>query len=336
MPNKSTNVRPNNIATHALRMGFTLLRPWPGLAARWAEGLFFSPPRGGRRGAGIGEAAERRDVALDGSGAVATWTVGRGPVVYLLHGWGGSAAQLRGLVPPLLAEGFTVVAMDAPGHGASAGTRSSIPEFARALSAVVARYGPAHAVVTHSLGGAALAVAMGGGLAVGRAVLVGPPADPVAWTRMFADRLAVGASALARMQQRTEDRLRIRWSDLHVPTLAARFAVPALVVHDRGDREVPWREGAAVAAAWPGATLLTTTGLGHRRILQDPAVTRTIAAFVAGCRAGESARCASCGRPTERPGKACRACEFERYLFERDERAAAPWAGAPARLSPCP
>ena len=34
-----------------------------------------------------------------------------------------------------------------------------------------------------------------------------------------------------------------------------------LVIHDRGDCRVPWREGKAIAEAWPGASLITTHGL---------------------------------------------------------------------------
>ena len=55
----------------------------------------------------------------------------------------------------------------------------------------------------------------------------------------------------------------------------------ALVVHDREDTEVRWAEGASIAAAWPGAELLTTRGLGHRRILRDPAVVARVIAFLA-------------------------------------------------------
>jgi len=53
-----------------------------------------------------------------------------------------------------------------------------------------------------------------------------------------------------------------------------------LIVHDRGDREIPWRDGAALATAWPGAELKLTDGLGHRRILSDPDVIAAALAFV--------------------------------------------------------
>ena len=44
---------------------------------------------------------------------------------------------------------------------------------------------------------------------------------------------------------------------------------PTLVVHDRRDKETPYQVGADLAAAWPNATLVSTDGLGHQRILTD-------------------------------------------------------------------
>ncbi|WP_127819891.1 alpha/beta fold hydrolase [Microbacterium sp. CPCC 204701] len=52
---------------------------------------------------------------------------------------------------------------------------------------------------------------------------------------------------------------------------------PLLVAHDERDGMVPFGEAARIADANPGATLLTTKGLGHSRILStdvflDPAI----------------------------------------------------------------
>jgi len=56
--------------------------------------------------------------------------------------------------------------------------------------------------------------------------------------------------------------------------------VPLLVIHDRDDPTVPWADGAAIATAWPGAELVTTTGLGHRDLLRDASVVARAVAFV--------------------------------------------------------
>jgi hypothetical protein len=53
-------------------------------------------------------------------------------------------------------------------------------------------------------------------------------------------------------------------------------AIPqTLVVHDRADKETPYRVGAQLATAWPRVRLITTEGLGHQRILADPVVVHT-------------------------------------------------------------
>ena len=58
------------------------------------------------------------------------------------------------------------------------------------------------------------------------------------------------------------------------------LSMPALVIHDDSDTDIPWEDGRAVADAWPGAEFMLTHGLGHRRILRDPAVVAAITEFI--------------------------------------------------------
>jgi hypothetical protein len=43
-----------------------------------------------------------------------------------------------------------------------------------------------------------------------------------------------------------------------------------------------WSGGRDIANAWPDARLLTTSRLGHRRILRDPGVVAEVVGFLAG------------------------------------------------------
>jgi len=67
---------------------------------------------------------------------------------------------------------------------------------------------------------------------------------------------------------------------MDVPGFAPAMRVPLLVIHDREDREVRWNDGAAIAEAWPGAELMTTSGLGHHRIVSDSGVIRRVVSFL--------------------------------------------------------
>src|SRR3712207_4760890 len=107
-------------------------------------------------------------------------------------------------------------------------------------------------------------------------------ANPAAFAHSFATALGARPDVMARMRANSERRLRFSWSDLDVCAIAARMTAPALLVHDRSDDVVPFAEGAAIAATWPGARLLSTEGLSHRRILSDPAVVAEVVRFIAG------------------------------------------------------
>jgi pimeloyl-ACP methyl ester carboxylesterase len=205
--------------------------------------------------------------------------------VVLVHGWGRRAARLGPIAAALVARGFRAVTYDGPGHGASTGRIASLPEFARALAAVGATTGPLHGLVGHSLGGAAVAMALRDGLAASRVVLLAPPADVRIFSDIFAETLAVPRPVQETMHRNLEARLRMTWDDLVIPRLVRRLSPAALVIHDRDDVDVPFAHGERIVEAWRGSRLVETVGLGHRAILRDPAVVRRTVEFVAGDRA---------------------------------------------------
>ena len=224
--------------------------------------------------------ARRFNVTV-GKRRVAAWTWGeRGPGVLLMHGWGSRGARFVDLGGALLTNGHRVVTFDAPGHGASRGRLSSGPEFARAAIAVAAAVGPVSAVVGHSLGGFAAALAMDRGLAARRAVLISPSANVNSYSAQFAALLGVAAPVMSSMRERLARRLDFAWDEMDVPAFAPAMRVPLLVIHDREDRDVRWNDGAAIAQAWPGAELVTTSGLGHHRIVSDSGVIRQVVSFL--------------------------------------------------------
>ena len=66
-----------------------------------------------------------------------------------------------------------------------------------------------------------------------------------------------------------EGRIGITFEEQQAHLNAPAIGRPALIVHDLEDRDVPWEEGERYARYWPDSRLLTTRGLGHRRVLDD-------------------------------------------------------------------
>jgi pimeloyl-ACP methyl ester carboxylesterase len=268
-----------------VRAGFsTLGTVAPPLASAWAEQLFLTPSRHPVPAAEADalDRAHAGTLAIDGR-RIATWTWGRGPTILLVHGWAGRGGQLHRFVPGLLERGFSVVAFDGPGHGRSEGRTSSLVEHGRTLRAVAdALPSPVHGAITHSMGGAAATFALSEGLRLDRAVFIAPPFAAGAWAKTFSRALGLSAGVEEGMRRRIEDRLRVPFAELDMSRLAPRMATPLLVIHDEADKEVAFADGVAITERWPGARLHATSGLGHKRILDDAAVVAEAVAFVTG------------------------------------------------------
>lgn len=254
----------------------------PDIASRVAADLFMKPRRYAqppRERESLADATPF-EVKLGATLAVQAWRWGSGPAVLLVHGWEGRGAQLAPFVGPLVAAGHSVVTFDAPAHGVSAGKRASLPHFAWSVRCM-AEAVDAQAIVAHSFGCAATTLALREGLTARRLVFVAPPLNPADFVARFGDILGLDDSVLDRMKLRIEQRFFRKWSDYSLAAIAPAMTSPLLVVHDRDDDDTYWSNGAALAEAWPGAKMITTSGLGHRRILREPSVIEAVTMFVA-------------------------------------------------------
>jgi pimeloyl-ACP methyl ester carboxylesterase len=279
----STIVRSRKSAWAVVRAYFAIAsRLLPELARRQAERLFTLPPRYAGRGTHPVDA--RRESVVAGKHSLAVWQAGAtaAPAVLLVHGWGGRGVQMGSFVAPLLARGYRVVWFDQPGHGESGRGPVALPDFVRALQALVATHGPFEAAIGHSLGAAALGVAMRRGMQLGRVVFVSPPASIAEHTRKFARLLGITPAIREAMRQRLELRYGVPFAEIDRIDELAQLSLPTLLVHDGGDTEVPFEHALRLFGRMPGAQLIKTHGLGHHRPLRNPAVVRAVVDFVSG------------------------------------------------------
>jgi pimeloyl-ACP methyl ester carboxylesterase len=263
-----------------------LQRVSPTLGTRLALGIFFTPmpTKWLARSRAVPLPWVERQLPFEG-GHVSVWQrsdiePGR-PKVLLTHGWAGDAQQLRPLADTLAVAGFEPVLLDLPAHGRSSGWRSNLLQWVRAIFAVTARFGPWDGVVAHSLGAMAMSHALARGLPVRRAALIAMAPAPWQFLRWFAQAMGTSESLAARMRGHFEQREGASLGHFEPGWLAERVAQPTLIVHDRGDVTAPLGGSEALLAGLGAGRLHVTEGLGHRRLLSDPAVMQQVLAHLA-------------------------------------------------------
>lgn len=223
-------------------------------------------------------ADERLDL---GDGLVAwRWGAGGAPVVLLVHGFEGNRAQFGAVLDALLARGFAAVALDVPAHGESAGNELTAVKFIAAIERTLRQLGPMHAVIGHSMGGAMslFSVARNGGAK--KVALVAAPSGLKRELQRFAQVVGLSSRGAAAFIDSVEGHVGRPADDFDVRHIAAEVDLPVLLIHDQNDRQVPVREAARAAHMLPTAKLIVTQGLGHNRLLADPAVVAALVDFV--------------------------------------------------------
>ena len=217
---------------------------------------------------------------------VAVYEWGNGPkTILLVHGWGSRGTRLGHLAEPLNKLGFRVVAFDAPGHGDSTGQVTNILEIAGIIATLHDKYGPIHAMIGHSMGGMTISVAVSRfNLKISRLVFVASPLSMSYIFDSFGAQINLTDKVLELLRVRVKERFRRQYDveidQLSPDVLIPDIAVPAIIFHDRYDREVALHQAEGYASGLPDSQLVVTSGLGHRRILRNPDIVRQLLAFI--------------------------------------------------------
>ena len=204
------------------------------------------------------------------------------PTILFVHGWSGRGTQASAFVEPVMRAGFSLLSFDAPAHGRTEGRQTSVLQFVDTLLALQQQFGPFHGCITHSVGGMALALAARFGFAPQRAVCICPPNAFDTILHNFCRILNLPPAVkheMLKLLYATHGSLIEQF--ITVEHNAADIDFPALLIHDRDDPEIPWRDSEKIHHAWKHSELMLTDTLKHHRIVRDDKVVAAAVRYLA-------------------------------------------------------
>lgn len=200
--------------------------------------------------------------------------------ILLVHGWSGRGTQLVKIAEALIKEGFCTISFDAPAHGKSPGKTTLMPEFIAAILEIDKQFGPFEGAVGHSLGGMSLLNAVKKGLGLNYLVTIGSGDIIDDIIADFLQKVQVNQNLKTPLKEHFERQTNETMDSFSAYIAAQSVTIPVLVIHDNNDVDVPVSAAINIHRNLRNGKLFLTNGLGHRKILGDSIVIKTILNFI--------------------------------------------------------
>ncbi|TCI91037.1 alpha/beta fold hydrolase [Tenacibaculum sp. M341] len=200
--------------------------------------------------------------------------------VLLVHGWCGRSTQLFMVADKLLENGYMIISFDAPSHGNSEGKSALMPDFIDAIKEIDEKLGPFDAAVGHSLGGMSLYSAIAEGVKVKSMVSIGSGDKISDIIKNFIKNLSLKPKVATKLKKFYDQKHEMDIDSYASSAKAKEVDIPALVVHDSLDGDVPVSCAYNIRQSLKQGSIFITSGLGHTKILRDKNTTARIVDFI--------------------------------------------------------
>jgi len=214
--------------------------------------------------------------------SISYWSAGTGPAILLVHGWASCGNQLANIAQAFLDKGYKIIWFDAPAHGQSTGWQTSLFECAEVICEMQKLEGDFEAIVAHSFGVPCSLFAMNKGLLTKKLIAISTPATATGLIDKFCKIIKANKRTHQSMSRRIEKFIgSLSMREIGAENMARDIAQKCLVIHDKHDRMIRYKEGQAVQKNLKYSSFMLTERLGHNRILNDPRVISRCVEFIA-------------------------------------------------------
>lgn len=214
------------------------------------------------------DSAEKSTITINNNSAECfKW--GNGPVVFFMHGAGGSTAQFGFMIEAMLDAGFRVISIDITSHGLS-GNLAPPKVIGGYIIEIQKTEGEFAALIAHSMGCSWALWAMKFGLKSQSVFCLSPSATQNHFFDLFAAKFGYSDSEKEALNQQYCETYGDDWKEVYSNiSLCKGISAQAFVYHDTDDKFIVFDEGGKkLVSHWPEAELNTTNGLGHFGLLR--------------------------------------------------------------------
>ncbi len=199
--------------------------------------------------------------------------------ILLIHGWSSRATQFYKIADKLLENGMMIIAFDAPAHGLSKGKQTSMKEFIQIIEFLHKKHS-FYGAIGHSLGAMALLQSVANGLKFKRIVSISAVSNIDKLIKIFLKEKRKETILLTDFKAYFKNILQYDLENYNGISCAKKNNTKTLIIHDALDSRADVSNAYILRQNLQNGIILTTSGLGHTRILKDANISKRISQFL--------------------------------------------------------
>ena len=209
----------------------------------------------------------------------------QGELVFLVHGWDSNAGSLSRFAFELAERNYRVVSFDLPGHANSDSDRTNLYECKEAFTSLLEFINPQEpfTVIAHSFGSAVTTYTMSKlKYEIDKFVFLTTPNSLLDVFTDFKDFIGITDQSFSYMLKKAE---KLVQEDIETVNVGERLKnisfTKLLLVHDKSDKIIPFKNSEDVFHANKNSDLKTYNRIGHYRMLWNDDVLEDTMSFIA-------------------------------------------------------
>lgn len=204
---------------------------------------------------------------------------GKGKTILLAHGWESNASRWDYLLEDLKAQGYNIIALDAPAHGRSGGKQFNAVLYSEFINSVAQKFQP-EAIIGHSVGGMASVFFMHSHqlASVNKMILLGAPAHFTGVFSRYKSMMGYNRRISNGLDNIVLERFGKPVDYFSAANFTKSIEAKGLIIHDKHDKIIPFEDAQLFANRYKNSELISTTGFGHG--LRHKSLTPQIIEFI--------------------------------------------------------
>ena len=208
------------------------------------------------------------------------WQGNNGKVL-IIHGWEGRATNFESIIKELVNQRFDVTIFDAPSHGSSAKSDTTMKDFGEFAQHLL-KSTDIDYVITHSFGAVPCSFTLSENcIDLKKIIFIAPPDHFTDWINDVAKLIGINQKIIDITLEKFKKDYDMNPYEMSVSRWIKNVNnIEGLIIHGEKDKITPLERAINVNSSWQGSRLEVIPNIGHFKILDSKNTTKKILKYL--------------------------------------------------------